>query len=47
MDWEEFCAARQVLAEERVGSHVRAAQDAETAQVEETKALIRKNDGPR
>lgn len=43
MTWAEFAAARQVLAEERIGTAIRTAQRAEEAQVEATKAAIRKN----
>ena len=43
MTWQEFAAARQVLAEERIGSAIRTAQRAELEQVESTKAAIRKS----
>jgi hypothetical protein len=43
MTWADFAAARQVLAEERIGSAIRTAQRAEDAKVEATKAAIRKN----
>lgn len=46
MTWEDFAAARQVLAEERIGSAIRTAQRAEDAKVEATKAAIRKHMPP-
>lgn len=43
MSWSEFAAARQVLAEERIGTAIRTAQRAEQAQVDATKEAIRRN----
>lgn len=46
MTWAEFSAARQLLAEERLGAPLRAQQrneiEREDAQVEATKAAIRR-----
>ncbi len=45
MTWAQYVAARQLLAEERMGARVRDAQRAEQAQVDETKAAIRRHEG--
>lgn len=49
MTWQQFAAARRLLAEERVGApareHQRATMAAEDATVEATKAAIRKTEG--
>lgn len=45
MTWDEFMAARLLLAEEQVGVHERIQQRAEQAQVDDTKALIRRVEG--
>lgn len=41
MDWAEFQMARQLLAEERVGRHVRAAGYAEDDEFTAAKRLLR------
>ena len=40
MDWAEFSAARQLLAEERVGRNVRAADTAEDEAFEAARAAL-------
>lgn len=45
MTWEQFCAARQVLAEEQVGIAQRFLQRLEQQQVEQTKTNIRRHQG--
>lgn len=46
MDWIAFNSARQLLAEERVGVPKRAHDRAEQADIEATKAAMRKHSGP-
>lgn len=46
MDWIDFMLARHLLAEERVGVPQRAHQRAEMAEVEKTKAALRKHGPP-
>lgn len=41
MTWREFMLARLLLAEEGVGSHVRAAQRKELSEEEQTQAILR------
>jgi hypothetical protein len=45
MTWAQYAAARQLLAEEKLGAPMRAQQRAEDEQVEATKAAIRKAQG--
>jgi hypothetical protein len=45
MTWVEYNAARQLIAEEFVGSRIRSQQRAEDRQVEATKAAIRRSEG--
>lgn len=47
MDWEEFGAARQLLAELKVGSHLRADQQEEDAGVSASIAALKQADGSR
>ena len=46
MDWIEFMSARHLAAEERVGVPHRAVQRAEKAEIEQTKAALRKKGPP-
>lgn len=41
MSWDEFQKARLVMAEERLGTRVRAGQSAEIDSFEQSKALLR------
>jgi len=45
MTYPEFCMARRLIAEERFGRPLRAAQRAEIAEIDATKAAIRKTQG--
>jgi hypothetical protein len=45
MSWDQLRAARQVLAEVKVGRHIRADQRREDAQFEQNVELIRKMNG--
>ena len=45
MTWAEFGAARRLLIEERVGKHVRQAQESEDAKFTATAQAIRKREG--
>lgn len=41
MNWREFCLARLLMAEEKVGRHVRASQQHELDQDEKSDAVLR------
>lgn len=41
MDWLEFCAARHLLAEMKVGARIRAAQSEEDASVDASIAALK------
>lgn len=45
MTWDQYTRARRLLAEERVGASMRAAQRAELAKIAQTKERIRKHQG--
>jgi hypothetical protein len=44
MTWQQYCAARQLITEERLGAPLRRKRAAEDAAAERTKELIRKQD---
>lgn len=46
MDWVQFMSARQLMAEERIGTSQRVADANEQAEVEATKAALRKAGPP-